>query len=271
MDKNLNTIRIFDSNFAHAKYSTDFQESKYIIWDRLKSFSEDEVVFYTDNFLKNNNRLKNSYAWLLEPNSISPNTYEYIKNNYHKFEKILTYDKDLLDINEKFIFFPHGGCWIQPEKQKIYEKNKLLSIISSNKKITKGHKLRHEVINKFGNLMSIYGRGYNPIKYKLEGLKDFMFSIVIENMKKDFYFTEKLIDCFMTGTIPIYYGCPSIGNFFDSKGVLSFETIEELNDIINKLSENLYNDKIQSIKNNFNIAKNYLISEDWIYENINIL
>ena len=75
----------------------------------------------------------------------------------------------------------------------------------------------------------------------------------------------------MTGTIPIYWGCPSIGNFFDIDGVITFDSLEELEDVLNKITPELYNSKIESIKSNFELAKKYILSEDWIYENTKIL
>jgi hypothetical protein len=272
MEKNLKKIKLLDSNFAHAKYSTDYQKSKYFEWDRTKSVSENEPIFYSDKFLsENSGNPKNQYAWLLEPTSISPQTYNYIKNNNHKFDKVLTYDRELLDKGENFIFYPHGGCWIPKEQQKIYEKSKLFSIISSSKKQTIGHNLRHKVINEYKDIIDVYGRGYNPVKLKTEALKEYMFSITIENVKKDYYFTEKLIDCFMTGTIPIYYGCPSIDKFFDVNGVIVFNNLGDLNNILHNLNKDYYNSKSEIIESNFEAAKKYLISEDWIYENTNIL
>lgn len=270
---NLKKIKIYDSNFAHAKYSTDFQNSKYIEWDRLKNYDENEPCFYTDNFLTHiDTKTKNSYGWLIEPPSINANIYGYIKSNYSKFKNVLTYDKDLLDIGKNFLFYPHGGCWIPPNEQKVYEKNKLISIIASSKNITDGHKLRHQVISKYCNNIDVYGRGYNPVNIKTEALKDYMFSIVIENSKKDYYFTEKLIDCFRTGTIPIYYGCPSINNFFDINGLITFNTIHELSHILDNFCKSeYYYSKLDSIKNNFEESKKYLISEDWIVDNLNII
>jgi hypothetical protein len=272
MDKNLKRVKIFDHNFAHAKYSTDFQESKYIVWDRNKSVGENEPIFYTDIFLKSaNGNPKNKHAILLEPPSINPNIYNFANNNNHLFETIFTYDKDLIDKGENYKFYPHGGCWIHPYEQKIYEKTKNCSIIASNKTTTKGHKLRHEVIKQFNDKMDVYGGGYNPIKNKITALSEYRFSVTIENIKKDYYFTEKIIDCFMTGTIPIYYGCPSISKFFDIDGIITFDNIDDLKGIMNNLDEEFYNNKIKSIENNFNEAKKYLIAEDWIYENTEIL
>jgi hypothetical protein len=273
MDNTLKKIKIYDSNFAHAKYSTDFQISKYIEWDRLKNYDVNEPCFYTDNFLIfKNGEIKNSYAWLLEPSSINNNIYEYIKNNNRNFQNVLTYDKELLDIGENFLFYPCGGCWIPPNEQIIYEKNKLISIIASSKNSTDGHKLRHEVIKIYRNHIDVYGRGYNPVKIKTEALKDYMFSIVIENTKKDYYFTEKLIDCFRTGTIPIYYGCPSISNFFDMSGVITFNNIKDLPHIIDNIcNSKYYFDNLDAIKFNFEESKKYLISEDWIVNNLDII
>ena len=81
-----------------------------------------------------------------------------------------------------------------------------------------------------------------------------MFSIVIENCKSDYYFTEKLIDCFLTGTVPIFWGCPSIKNFFNVKGMIIFDTLEECINIINSINVNKYNEMKPYIEENFKIA-----------------
>lgn len=261
-------VKIVDNQFSHAKYSTDNQESKYIVWDRTMVNSSDKIVFYTDNSLwLVNPNVKTKIAWLLESPEFTKNQHEWIKINHNRFDIVFTNNKEHLEISDKFKFVPTCGCWIFENDQKIYEKTKLLSMISSSKNSTNGHRIRHEVMNKFKNKMDLYGRQYKPIVNKLEGLKDYMFSIAIENTKKDYYFTEKLIDCFSTGTIPIYWGCPSIGNFFDEKGIITFDTVNDLENIINNLSYEQYESMIEGIKNNFEISKKYLISEDYIYEN----
>jgi hypothetical protein len=99
-------------------------------------------------------------------------------------------------------------------------------------------------------------------------LKDYRFSIVIENCQKDYYFSEKLIDCFMTGTIPIYWGCQSIDKFFDVEGMLIFNNLDELEIILSSLNNELYMSRLDSIKNNFFEAKKYLIADDLIYSKL---
>jgi len=84
----------------------------------------------------------------------------------------------------------------------------------------------------------------------------------------DYFFSEKIIDCFVTGTIPIYYGCPSIFRFFDAEGILTFDNLPELLTILKKIDSNLYNTKINSVRKNFELAKNYVLAENHIYKKI---
>ncbi len=255
--------------FAHAIYSTDYQDSKYIEWDRTPITKNDKVVFYTDYSLDKvvdfPEQIK--YGWLLESPEITSQSYRWMMSNNKRFNYVLTNSKEFLDKGENYIFCPTGGCWIKPEDQKIYEKDKLVSIIASAKRMTHGHMLRHQSIQHFKNKLSVFGRGYNPIDYKLDGLKDYAFSLTIENTKRDYYFTEKLIDCFMTGTVPIYYGCPSISKFFNTDGMILFDTIEDLSKILEEISFDKYIKMKSAIEENFEKAKEFLIAEDFIYKN----
>jgi hypothetical protein len=70
-------------------------------------------------------------------------------------------------------------------------------------------------------------------------------------------FTEKLIDCFLTGTIPIYYGCPSIGKFFNIKGIIVIDNIHDLANVIPTLNIDLYNTMMPFMEENYNTSQNY--------------
>jgi len=267
-------IKIVDSNFAHAIYSSDYQESKYINWVRNSPPTDDEIVFFTDHSLMSSGAYKGKkIGWLMEPKSIHPNTYQWVRNNHDNFEYVLTYDKELIEVADNIIFYPHSGCWIKPEDHNVYHKSKLLSIIASNKRMTIGHKLRHEAIDICGvnNVnLDVYGRGYNPIGYKLDALKDYAFTIVVENVKYDYYFTEKLMDALTTGTIPIYWGCPSIGDFFNTDGIIIFDGVEDLLSKLKELSFEKYKIMKESASENMVLAQKYLLAEDWIHNNTNI-
>tara|TARA_E500000331_G_C17236781_1_gene705192 strand:- start:1691 stop:2017 length:327 start_codon:yes stop_codon:yes gene_type:complete len=84
-----------------------------------------------------------------------------------------------------------------------------------------------------------------------------MFNIAVENSVQDNYFTEKIIDCFASKTIPIYYGCPNIGDWFDLNGVITFDSLEELELILSNLDSRDYKDRKEYINKNFEISKNF--------------
>ena len=54
---------------------------------------------------------------------------------------------------------------------------------------------------------------------KSEMFTDSMFHVAIENTSHKNYFTEKLHDCILTHTIPIYWGCPNISEFYNTDGL----------------------------------------------------
>ena len=87
------------------------------------------------------------------------------------------------------------------------------------------------MLEQLNDYAPLFGRGFNEVEYKEEALADYMFSVAIENA--DDWFTEKILDCFLTGTVPVYYGTPSITKWFNPDGIIYLEDgfdIEELND-----------------------------------------
>lgn len=186
-----------------------------------------------------------------------------------KFDYILTYDEYFLTkYPEKTVFCVDNMTWILDHQTKIYPKSKLISLIYSWKKSTPGHKLRH-VIAESATGIHLFGNGSpNPIEWKVDGLADFMYSIVIENNKAKWYFTEKILDAFATGTIPIYFGASNIGDYFDERGIIQFDRIEELPAIFENLSNEDYQSRLPYIKENFNRVKAYHLYEDWMHEHI---
>ena len=79
--------------------------------------------------------------------------------------------------------------------------------------------------------------------------------ICFENLKVDYYFTEKLINAYLGGCIPIYWGCPNIEEFgYDPRGILNFDTIDELVNIINNLTSEKYTEMLPYIEHNYQNA-----------------
>jgi hypothetical protein len=70
------------------------------------------------------------------------------------------------------------------------------------------------------------------------------------------------LDCFLTGTIPIFKGTKKIVNYFDSNGIIFLDEIDNLSE----LTSDLYYSKMDSIKENFERAFEYELLDDWLFE-----
>lgn len=260
-------FNLFGGGFQHVKSSTLYKIPKYIIWD-YNSFKND-ITFFVDasilTGLKYNLNKDLTYGWLLESKFIEPNINSFCLNNIdtlkNKYKYIFTHNDELIKLdNEFYKFCPANGTWIS--ELYIRDKSKLISAITSNKNYTPGHKIRLDILNKYKEKIDIFGRGFNEIKYKEEGLNDYMFSFVIENGIYDTYFTEKILDCFATGTIPIYLGTPKIKEYFNQDGIIFLDEIFN----IENLTSDLYYSKLKAINQNLNIVKNFVVTEDWLYK-----
>ena len=94
-----------------------------------------------------------------------------------------------------------------------------------------------------------------------------MFSVVFENVKKEHLFTEKIIDCFLTGTIPIYWGANKITEYFNKDGIILVENFENIKDVLEDICSESYQKRSLAILENFEIAKQFKTVEDFIYKN----
>lgn len=260
-------INLVGNSFTHLTggnkgYSVHGKESKFVEW--VFDLSADETVYVDQNinqaFTDGVEGIK--YGWFLESKFVVPGITEEIKSNLKEyfdiFKYIFTHDKELLELDSRFKWVPAQGFWIK--EPKIYEKTKMISMISSNKAFTEGQKNRLQWVEKIGDQVDLYGRGFNEIATKEEGLCDYMFSVVIENGVYESYYTEKILDCFATGTIPVYLGSPDIADHFNKDGII--ELTEEF-----EVSDEIYESKIEAIKDNLERVKQVEVLEDFIYTN----
>jgi hypothetical protein len=211
-------------------------------------------------------------ALLIEARHLDHTGYLTLQRLHHEFKYILTHETAIIDeFQGKSLWYPHGGCWIPSSDVRVdYPKTETVSIIASDKASTGGHKLRHAIVNQFRNRLKVFGRKYQPIEFKTPGLAPFMFSFAIENGWADDYFTEKLLDCFATGTVPIYWGTGGINRYFNMDGVihLPFASQDEILKHVEALLPTLTTDRYVSMRpaivDNYHRAKDYFNSEDWI-------
>lgn len=143
---------------------------------------------------------------------------------------------------------------------KLPEHDRRLSAIVSGKAKTAAQKQRVEIVRQVCKRypdMDVFGRGLEPSDFgsaykgpleynqhcKFRGLYGYRYSLAFENSSHENYFTEKLIDCFLCWSKPIYWGCPNILKYFpeeslarvdlfdpDAPGVIADELQKPVND-----------------------------------------
>jgi hypothetical protein len=263
-------LNMLSRNFAHDKGSTTNKPPKFIEWC-FNSY-ENPISVYLDNDLfkgiedhKVDNGVKKKFLWVIESRKFDGGAIDNIKSNLddvlNTFEQIWTHNDELLSLNPKFKWTPAYGSYIK--EFGIHPKTKMVSMITSNKRWTRQHEIRHDFAMNNIDKIDVFGRGIKEIPNKEIGLKNYRFSFAVENDTYDTYFTEKILDCFATGTVPIYMGTKNVVKYFNSEGIIFFDGTFDLSE----LTEELYQSKIEAIKDNFNRVLKYSVLEDWIFEN----
>lgn len=269
------TINLFDMAFKHlerpdGRYSSVHQKiAKKVAFVRDQN-PYDGITVITDHMLPHTS-VQSTYkiGWLLETREVNEGTYNNFESFKDRYDFIMTHDQKLLDeYPDKTRFTVFGGTWIEEENYGVHPKTENVSMIYSDKRNFTGHKLRHEIAEKVSGVEFYGGATPRPVFRKEMALVDYRYSIVIENSKTPNYFTEKLIDSLIVGTIPVYWGAPNIGDFFDVRGMIIIEDGSNIQEVVDSLNEEDYNSRMEYVRKNAELARQYAITEDWMYDNI---
>jgi hypothetical protein len=118
-------------------------------------------------------------------------------------------------------------------------KPRILSSVTSAAILTAGHRTRmnflRDFASKYPDLLDVYGYGWKDelgtsykgqignrfakatdlaAMCKLDGLRDYRYSLAFENCQQENYFSEKALDCWLAWAMPIYWGCPNLSSYF---------------------------------------------------------
>lgn len=236
-------------------------------WPLIEMDYEKPIELFIDSFMGfDSRRYSFKILYVKEAEAIS-GFKKQVLEHFDKVDLILAYDEEILQKCPNAIFMPFGTTWIHDYKP--VQKSFAVSHLTGHKEITEGHMLRKKVHYKQDKIkiprdfyISQYGGvenfNANPmLGESKEPLFRAQFHICIENSKQKNYFTEKIVDCFITKTIPIYWGCPNIGDFFDTKGIVVVENFEDIIKACNSLTPNFYESRIEAVENNYKKALEY--------------
>ena len=245
-------IKFWFKNETNFLFDINEENPDFLIYDivgrenlNTKYNNSLKIAFYTQNAIPDLNKadfsLGQAHIMYLD---------RYLKINYFVFvlDKVGKYD-----INQ-----------IRNDAIK-NKRKKFCGAVISNKKASTYFRLNFiKELNKYKKV-DMGGRAFNNIgkivKDKINFLSSYKFSLSMENSEGDGYISEKIIDSFIAGTIPIYYGDYMIDEYINPKSFIlikgekdlkrKIEYIKEIDnddELYNRLlKENIFNANYQNI------------------------
>ena len=265
----------------------DPETDPYLLFIKQR-YDNKPITFWYDKLPESPEQLKiNPYNFLFlhEPNEF----FGYHNNAAklsHYYTAILTWNDMLLNQCDNAVNFTYSGQTLDDEfVNNIGEKEFNISFLCGTKSLVEGHKLRQEVYklkdqiqipkkwyyvledydqetntrpgySDYSKDLSHIPQGVDPIGYGRRVLfNNSMFNVVIENVNYNNWY-NKIGDNFATKTVPIYWGCSNISDFgYDERGIIRFNTPEELLEIINNLTPEKYKEMLPYIEYNYELVK----------------
>lgn len=275
-------IKIF-SNFRNPDTDPLFEHIK-------EKHGDKPITIFYERFPSSKEELEiNPYNFLiiLEPNEFFGFHTQAI-NQQSLFSAIITWDQEVVDRCFNAIKFTFNGRVLDKqfcEEIENISKKFEVSFLCGDKNLVEGHKLRHRVhkieskinipkkwyyvledydsttntrpgYSDYTKDLSHIPKGVDIIGYGKRVLfKESMFNVVIENVKHTNWY-NKIGDNFLSKVVPIYWGCPNIEEFgYDERGIIRFNNENELLEIINSLTPELYYQMKPYIDYNCEVAK----------------
>lgn len=184
--------------------------------------------------------------------------HDWMIDNHSQFNKVFTHHT--FNDDPKYIqHYPMLAWYIDKSYDELKaigvpEKTKDISWITSNKSLYPGHRERMKFIDFIrasGLDIDIYGKGIRPIDNKWDGQAPYKYSLVVENSSSRDYWTEKLADSYLAYSLPIYYGCTNIDDYFPSDSYIRIDINkpeEALETIRQAIANNEWEKRLDAIK-----------------------
>jgi hypothetical protein len=177
-----------------------------------------------------------------------------ILKNPQAYTYLLTQYPELLTLPNSVRLIGNGS-FVDPTPD--LKKKFGVSIVMTNRNVAPGHPMRHELYRRRKEIkipLDIYRGTWNqfipaedtlpmppwPNRKEKVMVFDCMFHLCLEGFKNSYYYSEKLVDCLITKTVPIYWGCTIIDEFFNANGIIQIDTIDEIINVCNRLTPEAY-------------------------------
>lgn len=251
---------------------------------RPEATDYDWLVVYDDLPAKGGERLTLNEERLCCPRertiliTYEPSSIKYYGSDYaRQFGVLLTSQEDTILPHPNRHPMPPVGVWFYGGVDEVErlpsppEKTGTISLFASGKKMQHSlHAQRFELLadiqKSLGDTLDIFGRGYQYVQHKAEGIDAFRYHVAVENHIAPHHWTEKLSDCFLGYCLPFYAGCPNAADYFPEDSFIPIDIRDSagaLARIREAIAAGEYEQRLPAI-----IEARRRVLEDWSLPNI---
>lgn len=149
------------------------------------------------------------------------------------------------------------------------EKRDAVSVVVSRKVVHAGHRNRLRFLDrlqsKLGDRLQIFGRGIREVNDKLDAILPFKYHLALENTYEPNYWTEKLPDAFLGYALPLYSGCPNIGQWFSDETLVRLD-LNDHSRAIEQVTQILSRDTYASYLAGIHRARHQILTQENLFQ-----
>jgi hypothetical protein len=207
------------------------------IWESIR-FTIEPVPHCDYLLMFNNRRLApletrcpRDHVWCVIQEPYLPALFDWMVEGHEAFARVFTHHVPSADPKyvRSYPILPWSvdRSYDELMSEPMPDKTRGVSWIASNLALMPGHRkrnaLREFLMRKRPPKVEIFGRGVRYIENKWDALAPFRYSLAIENSSSPDYWTEKVADCFLSWTLPLYDGCTNLEDYFDPESFIRID------------------------------------------------
>jgi hypothetical protein len=142
------------------------------------------------------------------------------------------------------------GLRYAPRKKKAI----LIATLQKKLEVKDRYSNRLDVARRWQDWVDVYGAGWPKDLKSYRGLcvskadvmRRYRYALVMENQRQPGYISEKIMDCYLTGTVPLYWGAPDAARLVPADTFIPIEEDTQLDRLI--ADDQLYKKYAQAVR-----------------------
>ena len=198
----------------------------------LKPVDECDVLLVLNELREDINvRCPPENVWQLLQEPYVPDFLPWMRDGHCQFSRVYTHCPPTVHARYRkthpLVPWHVGRSYDELMKKDLHFKNDRIVWVTSALQELPGHIKRYAFYRYLMELgwpdLGVWGRGIRQISDKWDVLSQSRYAIAVENHYGDNYWTEKIADCWLAETLPFYYGCPNLEEYFPSEAFIRIE------------------------------------------------